>query len=359
MRNMLSGRKRLDNMCTVSFITWSWAFSIYDNWVPVDWTSIQVPPWTTLSYDDWVQWVVFAFYIWNKSYTVYERNWYSWTKKYLEWITIDWVAFTKWTYTITWDTEIDALWVRNGISITFTLSPQPTPTPPLAPTIYPSWVLVNKVTLNYNWYAAIIWFDEWEYILVPEQQWYEATWVSVSAWTALYADTTITIYLQQLVTCSLADYQTAWLPSPYALDGSIETAVRNIIQAISEMHRMEPNEFDYILMDQDGIYWFCRYDCTYRTTDQRWNPQYVNSQIYVAFYQHSSNPVVMPYECTQASQYQVMPLWTETHLPTPNYINGVFTNWDEYWLNNWMADWNCRSICDFTNLIKDLAEYNI
>jgi len=40
----------------VLFMTWSWAFSVYDNWVPVDWTSIEVPVWTILSYVSWVQW---------------------------------------------------------------------------------------------------------------------------------------------------------------------------------------------------------------------------------------------------------------------------------------------------------------
>lgn len=343
--------------CRVSFMTWSWAFSTYDNnWVPVDWTSIEVPVWTILSYVSWVQWTVYQFNIWNISYTVYGRNWYSWTTKYLEWITIDWVAFTKWTYTITWDTEIDALWVRNGISITYTLSPQPTPTPPPAPILYPSWVLVNKITLNNDWYAAIISFDEWESILVSEQQWYEATWASVSAWTALSADTIITVYLQSLVTCKVVELQSmsiqsteftqllsAYIPYQYPF-----------IKQIQQWDAPQNWKMNYAFYDGTMFHMMGRVNVMFE--DQ--NHQMMNWTLIVAF---STDNKSTPYCSIYDNDWRIpgsywIPVWSSVWLiAEPNLWNDVYQNNSEWPLNYWMHNWHCNDVCELIQIIYNLA----
>ena len=340
--------------CRVSFMTWSWAFSVYDNWVPVDWTSIEVPVWTTLSYDGWVQWVAFAFYIWNKSYTVYERNWYSWTKKYLEWITIDWDAFTKWTYTITWDTEIDALWVRNGISINFTLSPNPWHTPPLAPIVYPSWVLVNRVALNYNWYAAIIWFDEWESILVPEQQWYESTWTSVSVWTALSADTIITVYLEQLVTCNVVELQSMSIPSN-EFTQTIESYVLNNYSFIKQIQQWRaPNNWNMIYTFYDSMFHMvCSAVVTY--LDRNW--QLSNTEIVTAF---STDRKWNAYCSIYDREWHLYDTYWVRERPSnlvyiPNIWADVYQSNTPRALDTWVSDWNCWDTCWLIQTIYNLA----
>jgi len=351
--------------CRVSFMTWSWAFSIYDNnWIPVDWASIEVPVWTILSYVSWAQWTVYEFSIWNKSYAVYERNWYSWTKKYLEWIIIDWTAFTKWTHTITWDTKINALWVRNGISITFDLSPQPTPTPPPAPILYPSWVLVDKVTLNYDWYAAIISFDEWESILVPEQQWYEATWASVSAPTALYADTIITVYLQSLVTCDLVGYQDVWRYDPTTPKSDIMNAVDSFIHSIwwewlSTIQFQSPNDgyFSYILYDWRNFCWLTYWTIRYYYIDRNGQRREESAPGFIAFFFDGSvgTMYATPY-VDNPSQYLSFPLWNDTGLISPQWVlNPTFNYWDKNALDGWINNWNCWDTCWLIQTIYNLA----
>lgn len=343
--------------CRVSFMTWSWAFSVYDNnWTPVDWTSIEVPVWTILSYVSWVQWTVYQFNIWNIPYTVYKRNWYSWTTKYLEWITIDWVAFTKWTHTITWDTEIDALWVRNGISIGFTLSPSPWPTPPPAPILYPSWVLVNKVTLNYDWYAAIISFDEWESILIPEQQWYEATWTSISAPTALYTDTIITIYLQSLVTCNVVKLQDMSIQST-EFTQTLSAYIPYQYSFITQMQQWQaPQNWQmyYTFYDGNMFHMLCQVGVMFY--DQ--NHQMTNWMIIVAFSTDNKSTLyctIYDYDWRISSIYWT-PMWSSTGLSVhPNVWNDVYQNNSSRGLDTWINDWKCWDTCGLIQTIYNLA----
>lgn len=338
--------------CRVSFMTWSWAFSIYDDWVPVDWTSIEVPVWTTLSYDGWVQWVSFAFSIWNKLYTVYARNWYSWTAKYLEWITIDWVVFTKWTHTITWNTEINAFWVRDGISITFALSPQPTPTPPPAPILYPSWVSVYKVTLNNDWYAAMISFDEWESILVPEQQWYEATWTSISAWTVLSADTIITVYLEQLITCALVPYSQAQIQDPSDITARVQQALYQNYPSLQFQQWRYPNVFNYIFYDWRSRYWIWMAMCWYPWQ----NPWEIrNWEVVVPFFYDWYNVYSTPFDFQWWALWQ-LPYWQSTgYSLNQGLLDMIFYQWDTNAVEQLEAQWSASNVCDLWTIIYSLA----
>lgn len=338
--------------CRVSFMTWSWAFSIYDNnWIPVDWTSIEVPVWTILSYVSWVQWTVYQFNIWNIPYAVYERNWYSWTTKYLEWIIIDWTAFTKWTHTIAWDTEINALWIRNGISITFDLSPNPWLPPPPAPILYPSWVLVNKVTLNYDWYAAIISFDEWESILVPEQQWYEATWASVPSWTALYADTTITIYLQQLVTCDLVPYSQAQIQSPSDITAAAQYAIYQNYPLFQIQQWRSPSAFNYIFYDWRNRYWIWRVIWQYPWQNP-WEMR--NWEVIVPFFYDWYNTYSTPFDYQWWAMWQ-LPYWQSKYPLNQSLLDEIFYKWYSSALAQIEAQWGASDVCDLWTIIYSLA----